>query len=271
MVKMIAPKYSYLAPDLVKSYKPSEDNLKMWHTVVNGQIESFLTIARKHDIPVERLIEFNFPGSVIDGKIVPSIVNWYLFHHVRTRCRHVTRDGQNYMFKGGEKIAIPHLGRVEIGEPKFLAPTNTKFKIKQHANLEISKLIAADFSIFQIWDQDAAKCSFYTYWASGISKSLTPGWLSATTAGDWSNLVVTKAIAVNQFTGPTRFTTVSAGNTSRNFINFMGLPPDTKTIPNPLPISTGFTYGIGGGSTIGQMKLELLGTPDGLLPFEGPE
>ena len=89
-------------------------------------------------------------------------------------CRHVTRDGHNYMFKGGEKVAIPYLGRVNVGEPVILAPTNTQFKIKQRANLNVSPIVATDFLIFQIWDEKAAKCSFYTFWAGGVSKSLSP-------------------------------------------------------------------------------------------------
>ena len=28
---------------------------------------------------------------------------------------------------------------------------------------------------------------------------------------------------------------------TKNYINFMALPPGTQTIPNPLPIETGFT------------------------------
>jgi hypothetical protein len=270
MVKMVAPKYSVLAPDLIKSASPPDDKVSVWHTVKNGKTESLASIAKQYSIPVQKLIEFNFPGSVNSGRIDPDVVNWYLFNHVRTRCRTVTSDGHNYMFSGGEKIAIPYLGSVELGEPVFLAPTNTRFKIKQHANLNVSKIVAADFSIFQIWDVEAGKCSFYTYWAGGVSKSLTPGFLSATMAGDWNDLVVTKPIAVNQFTGATRFTTGGGGNDSWNYINFMGLPADTQTVPNPVGISTGFTIGIGGGSSVGNMHLELLGTSDGLLPFKGP-
>ena len=55
-----------------------------------------------------------------------------------------------------------------------------------------------------------------------------------------------------------------------NYINFMDLPVGIQTMPNPLPLNTGFTIGIGGGTSVGDMKLELLGTPDGLLPFKGP-
>jgi hypothetical protein len=127
-------------------------------------------IATQYGVPVEKLIEFNFPGSVKAGRVDPDIVNWYLFNHQRIRCRDITRNGYNYMFRGGEKIAVPYLGRVDVGEPVILAPTNTRFKIKQHANLNVSKIVAADFSIFQIWDQKAAKCSFYTYWAGGAQE-----------------------------------------------------------------------------------------------------
>jgi hypothetical protein len=270
MVKMTPPMYANLAPDLVKSYSPPEEKINAWHTVKSGKTESLLTIAKQYEVPVQRLIEFNFPGSVKDGRVLPDIVNWYLYNHQRFRCRDTTRDGFNYMFRGGEKVAIPYLGNVEIGEPVFRSPTNTKFKLKMHANLNVSKIVGGDFSIFQIWDEKANLCSFYTYWAGGVSKSITPGFLSATGAGPWNDFAVTLPLAVNQFTGATRFTTGGGGSWTDNTINFMGLPPGTKTIPNPLKISTGFTIGIGGGTSVGTMNLELLGTPDGLLPFKGP-
>jgi hypothetical protein len=269
MVRIVAPAYSNLAPDLIKSYSPPEDKIKIWHTVKNGHTESLLSIAKQYEVAVQKLIEFNFPGSVKDGTVVPDIVNWYLFNHLRFRCRDTTRDGQNYMFRGGEKIAIPYLGQVDIGDVVILAPTNTRFKLKQHANLNVSKIVAADFSIFQIWDEKAGKCSFYTFWAGGMSKSLTPGFLSATMAGPWNDFVVTKPLAVNQFIGAIRFTTGGGGNWTKNYINFMDLPAGTQTIPNPLPLNTGFTIGIGGGTSVGNMTLELLGTRDGLLPFKG--
>ncbi len=270
MVKMVAPAYSSLAPDLIKSYSPPDAKIKIWHTVKNGHSESLLSIAKQFEVPVQRLIEFNFPGSVKNDTVLPDVVNWYLFNHERFRCRGTTRDGNNYMFSGGERVAIPYLGEVAIGDVVILAPTNIRFKLKQHANLNVSKIVAADFSIFQIWDQKAGKCSFYTFWAGGISKSVTPGFLSATKAGPWNDFAVNKALAVNQFIGATRFTTAGGGNDTKNYMNFMDLPADTHTIPNPLSLNTGFTIGIGGGTSVGNMKLELLGTPDGLLPFKGP-
>lgn len=247
MVMMVAPTFSQLAPELIKSYSPKEEKINLWHTVRSRQ-ESLRSIAAQYQIPVETLIEFNFPGSVRAGRVVPDVVNWYLFHHQRFRCRQTTDDRNNYMFSGGEKVAIPYLGHVEIGEVKILTPTNTRFKLKQHANLNVSKIVAADFSIFQIWDQKAQLCCFYTFWAGGFSKSLTPGWLSATMPGGWNDFTVTKPMAVNQFIGATRFTTGGGGSKTKNYINFMGLPEGTQTIPNPLPIETGFTIGVGGGN-----------------------
>jgi len=148
---------------------------------------------------------------------------------------------------------------------------NTKLKLKMHANLNASVIAAADFSIFQIWDEAAGLCSYYTYWAGGVSGGLIPGaWLSATLPGDWNEFSVSKPMAVNKFAGPTRFSTAGGGPWSKNYVNFMGLPPGTQTIPNPLPIETGFTVGIGAGSSVGTLQLELLGTRDGLLPFKGP-
>src|SRR5262249_45617316 len=155
------------------------------------------------------------------------------------------------------------------GDPEIILSRNTNFKIRMLANLNASVLGAIDFSIFQIWDEKAQICSFYTYRATGVAGGPIPGaWLSATTAGDWTDLTVSKAMGVNQFTGPTRFTTVGAGPISWNYINFMDLR-GAQTIPNPLPISTGFTIGVGGGTSVGIMKLETVGTKDGLLPYRG--
>ncbi|KAA0253733.1 MAG: hypothetical protein EDX89_13150 [Acidobacteria bacterium] len=85
----------------------------------SGREESFVTIASKHQTPVERVIGFNFPGSVEGGRVVPEVVNWYLHHHRGFGCPE-THDRKNRIFRGGEKVAIPFAGRVEIGEPVLL-------------------------------------------------------------------------------------------------------------------------------------------------------
>jgi hypothetical protein len=82
--------------------------------------------------------------------------------------------------------------------------------------------------------------------------------------------MVTKAIGANQFSGPARFTTAGGASVSKNYINFMGLPLGAQTLPNPLPVNTGFTLGIGAGTSVGKMELVKAGEPDGLLPFRGP-
>ncbi len=42
------------------------------------------------------------------------------------------------------------------------------------------------------------------------------------------------------------------------------MPRATRTLPNPLSLSTGFTVGAGGSTTVGKMILQLTG------PFTGP-
>ena len=270
MVKKMEPPYAKLSMDVTLSHSPKEELVSAWHIVKDGQKENFQTIATEHGVPVTRLIEFNFPGAVQNGRINPDIVNWYLFHHKRFLCRNTTRDGFNYMFGGGEKVAIPHLGTVELGVPVIIRSNNTRFKIRMHANLNVAAVAAADFCIFEIWDEKAKLTSFYTYWAGGISKGVLPGWLSATLKGPWNEMVVTKAIGANEFSGAARFTSGGAGSRSKNYINFMGLPSGVLTVPNPLPIETGFTIGIGASTSVGRMELFKAGEPDGLLPFRGP-
>src|SRR5215813_15578507 len=166
MVKKTPPEYATLNMAAIVSYIPPEDKVAAWH-IVSKRRESLAAIAAQYGIPAARLIEFNFPGSVKNDRVNPDVVNWYLFHHQRFRCQDTTQDGLNYMFRGGERVAIPHLGTVEIGEPEIIRSRNVNFRIRMHANLNASAVVAVDFSIFQIWDEKAGLCSFYTYTASG--------------------------------------------------------------------------------------------------------
>ncbi len=104
-----------------KSYRPSEDQVAEWHTVLSGQLENFRTIASRHQVPVDKIIAFNFPGSVENGRVITEVVNWYLGNH-KGFGGPETVDRRNRMFKGGEKVAIPFMGRVELGMPIILAP-----------------------------------------------------------------------------------------------------------------------------------------------------
>ena len=110
------PKYHFLNPAHFTSCRPADDLVYFWHTVIAG--ESFRTLAELHRVPVHKLIEFNFPGSVEEGRVNPAIVNWYLHHHEGFRCP-MTRDCLNRIFKGGERVAIPYLGTLTLGEMQF--------------------------------------------------------------------------------------------------------------------------------------------------------
>jgi len=147
-------------------------------------------------------------------------------------------------------------------------PTNTRFKIRMLMNLNASAGAAVDFSIFQIWDVQNNVCSFYNYYAAGIAGGVGP-WLSGTLEGPWNDMRVAQPISANGFHGAARLTSGGGAAWSYTVVNFMGMPDGNHTIPNPLRIDTGFTIGLGGGTSVGSMELQRLGTADGLLPYNG--
>ncbi len=110
------PKYLALNPDGVMSYRPPDSEVNTWHTVGMSGNEGWFTLQEKYKVPAARIIQFNFPGAAENGKVVSEIVNWYLHFHNGFNCPE-TVDRKNRRFKGGEKVAIPFLGSVEIGEP----------------------------------------------------------------------------------------------------------------------------------------------------------
>lgn len=122
------PKYLMLNPDGVKLYRPPDSEVNTWHTVGRSGKEGWLTLEAKYRVPAARIIQFNFPGAAEKGKIVPEIVNWYLHFHKGFNCPE-TVDRKNRRFKGGEKVAIPFLGSVEIGEPVI------RQRLKKQGNL----------------------------------------------------------------------------------------------------------------------------------------
>jgi hypothetical protein len=269
MVKMVPPAYANLGMDVIVSYSPPEDEISLWHTV-SVQRESLLSIAPQYQVPVARLIEFNFPGCVTNGRINPDIVNWYLFHHERFRCHDTTQDGLNYMFRSGQKVAIPYLGKVEIGQPEIIRSRSTSFRIRMRDGINFGRWpVSGDAILFQICDEKAGLCSYYSYGGIGGGWSPLPFPVSVTTEGPWNAFSVTRPMAVNQFTGFASFSTAGGANKSINFLQFMGLREGIQTIPSPLPLITGTTYGAGGSSTFGSMSLEKIGTIDGLVPFKG--
>jgi hypothetical protein len=115
---------------------------------------------------------------------------------------------------------------------------------------------------FQIWDPAHSVSSLYEYTGGGIGVSVRS--VSATMSGPWNDFRTTGPVAVNEFGGAARFTTGGAGSYTLNYLNMMQMPRGTATSPNPLSLSTGFTVGAGGSTTVGYMALVTTG------PFVGP-
>jgi hypothetical protein len=134
--------------EAMKGYKPADDKVFKWHPVVDGRQENFTTIAATYGVPVERIIEFNFPGSVEDGRVIPEIVNWYLHYHKDFGCPE-TYDRINRIFKGGERIAIPRLGGMTGSGPQW--PTLGEVKKWFEEKVIPLRTAAAGFSMNRVW------------------------------------------------------------------------------------------------------------------------
>lgn len=140
------PRTGTLNLEAVKSYRPPEDQVYAWHTVTSGIQENFTTIAARHRVPVEKIIGFNFPGTVENGRLVSEVVNWYLRHH-RGFGGPETRDRKNRMFKGGEKVAIPYTGSMEVGEPVFLLKKQQPVKLDEPGHILAAHKFVHEFKI----------------------------------------------------------------------------------------------------------------------------
>lgn len=119
-----APQNTGQSLETLKTFTPDPSKVGTWHTVSDGRKESFLSIAAKYNVSADKIFALNFPGSVVNGRILPEVVNWYLHYH-QGYGGPETADKKNRMFRGGEKVAIPPLGKVIIEEPVIL-PTPPK-------------------------------------------------------------------------------------------------------------------------------------------------
>lgn len=136
------PMLAFLNMAGVLVYRPADEEVSSWHTVAKGRHETWWTVAAKYQVPVEKLIEFNFPGSVIKGRVNPAIVNWFLHHHKGFGCPE-TYDHVNRKFQGGERVAIPFLGRVDVGEARIGKPPS----LKEPGEILVSEKFTYEFSI----------------------------------------------------------------------------------------------------------------------------
>ena len=140
------PRQAALNLETAKSYRPPEDQVFTWHTVTSGMQENFSTIAAKHRVPVEKIIGLNFPGSVENGRVATEVVNWYLRHH-KGFGGPETFDRRNRMFKGGEKVAIPFMGRVDVGEPIILLPKKKPVSLDEPGHILSSEKFVHEFKL----------------------------------------------------------------------------------------------------------------------------
>ena len=140
-------------------------------------------------------------------------------------------------------------------------PRVTSFRIRMLGGLSGGEVATIEQLFFEIVDPANKLSSIYVY--SGIGKGGgTP--ISVTLRGPFNDFKTSGPVAVDEFGGPARFTTGGAGSISSNHLNMMSMPRGTKTIPNPLSLSTGFTVGAGVSTTVGTMILQLT------APFTGP-
>ena len=144
------------------------------------------------------------------------------------------------------------------------AATTTQFKVRLLAGLSRGLGPAQiEMLFFQVWAPSLSVTTFYDYLSGGIGKGRGVA-MSATLKGPFNDFATTAPIATTDFGGAARYSTSGVGPFSVNFLNFMGLPPGVKTIPNPLKIETGFTVGLGMSTSVGTMTRGFTG------PFSGP-
>jgi hypothetical protein len=167
MARERPPKYLSLNPEAIKGYRPPHADVYKWHVVADGRQENFKTIAARYFVPVEQILEFNFPGSVEDGRVVPEIVNWYLRYHNEFGCPE-THDRINRIFKGGEKIAIP---RAAGGAPRL--PTLAEAKKWFVEKVIPMRTAARGYSANRFWKTPRGWLSGNTEDANGLCGDAT--------------------------------------------------------------------------------------------------
>jgi hypothetical protein len=77
-------------------------------------------------------------------------------------------------------------------------------------------------------------------------------------------MTTTGPISVDEFGGAARWTSGGAAAWTWNYLNMMALPRWIATVPRSMSIQTGFTVGLGVGSSVGALILLSAG------PFHGP-
>jgi hypothetical protein len=162
-------------------------------------------------------------------------------------------------------LAVPLFAPPPVPQPPppaAVTPTATTFKIRMLGGLSGGELLSVDQLFFQIWDPAHGVTSIYVYSGAGKGVSALP--ISATLQGPFNDFNTTGPVAVNEFGGFARFIAGGIGPFTSNHLNMMSMPRGTRTNPNPLSLSTGFTVGAGVSTSAGKMILQFTG------PFTGP-
>jgi hypothetical protein len=108
--------------------------------------------------------------------------------------------------------------------------------------------ISVEIMFFQIRDLEYGNSAIYVYDGIGIGGGLSHG----TDRGDWNDFSTSKPIHVSEFGGFARFTGLGAGPKSKNYI-YIDMPSGYD--PVYMPINTGFTRGVAGSTTVGELTL----------------
>jgi hypothetical protein len=111
----------------------------------------------------------------------------------------------------------------------------------------LSMVVGLDAAKYDVADLTNHLHVTYEYSGDLIAGSVYDFPFSITGSGSWYSFSTSEAIHISDFDGPARFTTAGAGPLSKNYLRLTpkGGP---MTIPNPLDIPTGTTYGVPGAS-----------------------
>jgi len=99
--------------------------------------------------------------------------------------------------------------------------------------------------------------------SAGIGKGRGPT-VSVTIQGPWNSFATTGPVSTDEFAGGARFHSAGSGFSSVNRLSLFGIPRGVHTLPDPISLQTGFTFGLGLSTVAGSLTLGFTG------PFTGP-
>jgi hypothetical protein len=190
-------------------------------------------------------------------------------------------------------IFIPHDDPIVI--PNTSSPKSLNFRIRMFGGISAGEGIAGDLLFFQIWDISNKLAQKYTYFGMGLGLGLSdiagaakiaaliaklPSFariatklasLSGTTAGPFNDFSTIKPVPVGIFAGPGHWTSGGGGPFTINILQLFFIAGEASGVQ--ISINTGFTVGVGVGTTFGFMMPVVIDSagwhPSAALPFGG--